>query len=284
MLDNREISIVVWLAILAVFCAFKPDIRRAGVGVVRAALAPTLIIPIAMIAGYLTGVVAVLYRYDLWAITYLKGTVLWFFTAGLAMVAEVSMREQDHGYFPRIVLHGFKISVVLEFVVNLYPLPLIGELFLIPFAVLLAFMLVVAESKEEFKPVLGLLNGLLSFLGLSLLAYAAYQIYADASNFLTPATLSEFLLPLVLTIVFLPCLWLLATYVSYERLFIRLQLFISDARLRSFAKTQLLLRLHLNYRAINRWSKIFVFERPNTRESVLESIARAKMGASSRAA
>ena len=283
MLDNREISILTWLTVLAVFCASKPEIRRAGAGVVRAALAPKLLIPIAMIAAYVAAGVAVLHHFQIWGLSNLKATVLWFFTAGLAMVGKVTQSQQEDRYFLRAVLDGFKISVVLEFVVNFFPLPLLGELILVPFTALLACILVIAESKKEFKPVRTLLNALLSIVGLGLLAYAGYRIHADASAFLAPATLAEFLLPVLLTIVFLPCLWLLATYVSYENLFARLQFFISDTSLRRFAKAQLLLRLHLNYPAVNRWSKIVISERPSTRETVLESIARAKLGASTRA-
>jgi len=283
MLDNREISILTWLAVLAVFCASKPEIRKAGAGVVRAALAPKLLIPIVMIAAYVGAGVAVLHHFEIWGLSNLKATVLWFFTAGLAMVGEVAESQQEDRYFLRAVLDGFKISVVLEFVVNFYPLPLIGELVLVPFTAFLACMLVIAESKEEFKPVRTLLNGLLSIFGLGLLAYAGYRIYADAPAFLAPATFAEFLLPILLTIVCLPCLWLLATYVSYENLFVRLQFFISDASLRSFVKAQLLLRLHLNYPAVNRWSKLFIPECPSTREAVLESIVRARLGASTRA-
>lgn len=283
MLDNREISIIVWFAVLAVYCVSKPKIRKAAAGVVRAALAPKLVIPIAMISGYVATMVVVLHHFELWKIAYLKGTVIWFFTAGLVMIGEVASSQQDDRYFRRAVLDGFKISVVLEFVVNLYPLPLIGELLLLPFAALLACMVVIAESKGEFKSVHTLLNALFILLGLSLLAYAVHQIYVDASFFLATSTLAEFLLPVALTTLFLPCLWILATYVSYENSFVRLQFFIPDSSLRHFAKTQLLLRLNLNYPAVNRWSRILIAERPDTREAVREAVSRARLGVSHRA-
>jgi hypothetical protein len=79
---------------------------------------------------------------------------------------------------------------------------------------------------------------------------------------------------------FLPCLWLLASYVSYENLFVRLPFFISDPNLRGFAKAQLLLRLHLNYPAVGRFSRIIISECPNTRDAVLKSIAQARLGES----
>jgi len=68
---------------------------------------------------------------------------------------------------------GLKISVILEFIVNLHVLGLGWELILVPIAAILTCLLVVAESKEEFRPVRSILNSLLVLLGLGLLAYAA---------------------------------------------------------------------------------------------------------------
>jgi len=60
---------------------------------VRAALAPKLLIPIAMIATYVAAGVAVLHHFEVWGLSNLKATALWLFTAGLAMVGEVAQSQ-----------------------------------------------------------------------------------------------------------------------------------------------------------------------------------------------
>ncbi len=247
MLDNRDISILVWLAVFSLWAGSKAEVRKAAANVVRAALTWKLLLPIWLIAGYVALAVYLLQRFDLWDFTDLKTTVLWFFSAGLVMVFEVASTQQDDHYFRKAVLDGFKISIVLEFIVNLYVLILPFELLLIPTATVLAVTLVMAESKEEFKPVRTFLNSVSALLGLGLLSYAAYQIYRHVQAFASVSTLAQFLLPIGLTTVFIPCLYLLATYVSYDNLFRRLQFFMQDPRLRRFTKVQLLLRLNLNF-------------------------------------
>lgn len=272
MFDNREISIVIWLAIFLVWMLSKEEVRKASVGVAKAALAWKIILCVFMMSAYVAMVVLALRTAGLWNTGNLKATVIWSLTATPAMAFDVGSITEDENYFQKAVRDGFKISVVLEFIINLYVLSLPLELLLIPTITIFACMLVITESRDGFEPTHALLNTVLALIGLGLLAYAANRIYTDFQSFARLPTLTEFLLPILLTVLFLPFLYILAPIVSYENLFSRLQFLMNDPELRRFTRVQLLRKFGLNFRGLNRWAKRFSHDRPHTREEVLASI------------
>lgn len=272
MVDNREISLVVWLAIFFVWAFSKGEVRKDIISVAKAALAWKIVLSVFMMAAYVTVLVLVLRSAGLWNAGNLKVTLLWGFTAAFAMVADVGSIADDEYYFQKAIRDGFKVSVVLEFVINLYVLSLPLELLLVPTITVLACMLVIVESKDGFETIHALLNTILALIGLGLLAYVVLRIYTDFQSFAQLQTLTEFLLPILLTVFFLPFLYILATLVSYENLFVRLQFLMNDPELRRFTKGQLLRKFGLNFRGLNRWATRFGHDRPHTKEDVLISI------------
>jgi len=173
MLDNREISAAFWLTLFLAWGFSKAPVRKAALNVVKAALAWKIVLCVSMMTAYVTLTVFLLHALGLWSIGNLKATVLWALTAALVMVFNVGSVSDDDRYLKKAFRDGLKISVILEFIVNLHVLGLGWELILVPIAAILTCLLVVAESKEEFRPVRSILNSLLVLLGLGLLAYAA---------------------------------------------------------------------------------------------------------------
>lgn len=275
MLDNRETAVLVWLGLFVAWALWKPGVRKAAVAVLRAALAWKIALSVSSMAAYVALVVLVLHRLGLWGLDSLKETIVWFLTAALVMLFDVASVPEDDRCFRKAAFDGLKLSVVLEFVVGLYPLSLPLELLLIPTATILACLLVVAESKDEFKSLRSLLQGVMAVLGLVLLVYAIHRVYTDPGSFAQLATLVEFLLPIVLTVLLLPFLYVLAAWGSYEGLFIRLRFLEADRELRRFIKLRLIWRFGLNFRGLNRWWRLFVRERPGTRAEIVASLRRA---------
>lgn len=263
---------IVWLGVFLVWAFSIGEVRKASVEIVKMALAWKIVFCVSMMAAYVAMVILALRTVGLWNMGSLKATVLWTLTVAVAMVFEVRLITDDERYFQKAVRDGFKVSVVLEFIINLYVLSFPLELLLIPTTIILACMLVLAESKDEFKSMRAPLNSILALIGLGLLAYAAHRVYADFQSFAQLSTLTEFLLPILLTMVFLPFLYILATVVSYENLFVRLRFLMNDPELRRFTRVQLLRKFGLDFRNLNLWAKRFGHDRPRTRKEVLTSI------------
>jgi len=279
MLNNREIAVLVWLGVFLAWAVSQAKIREAILGVLRAALTWKIVVPVLMMATYVALVVLGLRELGFWDLNNLKATVLWFLTAGLVMIFDIKSVPSDEHYFQKAILDGFKVSVVLEFIVGFYVLTLILELLLIPTATIFTCILVLVESREELKSLRSPLNTLMASLGFGLLAYALYRLSTDFASFANMSTVVEFLLPILLTLFFLPSLYVLAAWASYETWFVRLQFFMDDPELRRFTKIHLIRTCWLNFRAVNRWGQRFLRERPRTREEVLASLQSARNSA-----
>ena len=274
MLDNREISFAVWLTLFAIWAFSKAEIRKSCVHVIKAMLKWKILLSVSLMGAYIASIAIVFNPIVPWNTDNLKTITTWSFTSALVMLVKVGEVPDDAQYFQKAILAGFKTSVVLEFIANLYVFNLFIELLLVPVAATLSCLLAVAEYKEEFKPVRPVLNTLSAILGLGLLIYFIYCIYTDYRSFFQAKTIVEFFLPFALTLFFLPYLYILATYASYESLFIRFKWLFNDAELRRFTKFQLLRHFGFNFHGLNKWAKRMTSARPSTKEQVVASLQR----------
>lgn len=124
-----------------------------------------------------------------------------------------------------------------------------------PLFAIIGAMIALCERDSKYKSVRIFLNRLMVALGLVLAAYAIYMMVADFKQFAAIATLENLLLPIVLTLAFLPFVYLVAAYATYEDLFTRLGFFIRDEPLLKYAKWKTLRTFGLSLSNANRWGK-----------------------------
>ena len=74
----------------------------------------------------------------------------------------------------------------------------------------------VSRRKNIGSSVLPILKSFLAIFGFSVLAYVGYQIAINPDSFFTVLTLKKVLLPPILTILFLPFVFLFSLYTTYE--------------------------------------------------------------------
>ena len=127
------------------------------------------------------------------------------------------------------------------------------ELLIVPAMTVLVAMQIIAESKEEYAPAQKFLGGLLTLIGGGLVAYAGYKMVTDFERFAQVGTLADFSLPVALSLLFLPFLYVLAMYVNYEDAFLRLDFTIKSIPLRRYAKRAALLGFHVRASLLQRW-------------------------------
>lgn len=277
MLDNREISLLIWLTLFLAWAISQKKIRRALLSVVKAAFKPWLFSGFALMLIYITSCVLFLWLVGVWDVSNLKATILWSLTAAALMVGKVvSDKEQPEAFFRSAVLGGLKISVVLEFVVQLYVFPLLVELIFVPVTALVGAMLAICDTDEKFAPVKQVLNKLLALVGFLIIGYAIYRLRSEFSEFWRLSTVLSFFHPIVLTVLFVPFLWLVAVAVAYEEVFCRLRFFVEDPKMRAFVRRQMYWNFGLRFYEVNRWWRVFMQERPAKKEAFRASMIKAR--------
>jgi len=206
LLNNREISILIWLVLIICWAVSIRSVRKGFRGILKAALHWKIVSCVLSLLVYVSIIAFSLDGWQLWGFENLKATILWTCTAGFGMVIANETGEPTRRHFKAVILGGIKFTIVLEFLVNFYVFPIIAELVLIPILAFLTACATYAEIKEEYKQTAYLFNGMLSLLGFGVLIYASYHAWNNWESFARIATVLDFLLPLLLTfLIILTC-------------------------------------------------------------------------------
>ncbi|MFZ0599006.1 MAG: hypothetical protein WAM46_18615, partial [Flavobacterium sp.] len=104
-------------------------------------------------------------------------------------------------------------------------------------------------NAEHFKTA-SCLKGLFTGLGILIFIYVCYKTAIDYKRLITDENLKSLFLPVVYTFLLLPFLYLLALYMNYEVLFIRLPYLIDNKKERLKMKLNILLIANLNLKKL----------------------------------
>ena len=276
MLDNREIAILIWIAGLLALVLSKPKLRKPFGGVIRVLFDRKLLICWIAEIGYIAAIAFSLWGWGLWSLDNLKATIIWFFTAAVVMTVRIGSDDPQRSHLRKAVRDGFAATVLAEFLVNLYVFPIVVELVILPVMVVLGAFSVMVDLKEEHKQLRGCRDAVFTVIGGGLLIYISYRIWHDFDRVFRAETLVDFLLPLLMLILFLPFMYMLAAFIVYEATFTRLRILMRDDRLRRFTKRALLAQCRFDFDRVHRWRKLYLRERPRSEAEVLDSIHRSK--------
>jgi hypothetical protein len=212
-LNSREDALLVWTLVVVGYATYKDPrgISSSLLVVVRAAFHPKLVLLFGTAAAYCAAVVFAARSAGLWHESALKATIYWFVGAGIVLVGE-AVSEADSRREEPLVRRAFKrviaITVVVEFLVNLYVLPFAVEV--VTSLVLLVFigMQVVAEHDPTTDPrVRTLIDAVLVLLGVVYLIYVVARAFGDLGGTFTRSNLENFLIGPGLTVALIPFLY-----------------------------------------------------------------------------
>lgn len=249
--------------------------RNSLFGVISATFDSKLVILYLYMSAYTVLIVYVLFSFGLWDLSQLKNTILWTLTVGSVSLFDAAKREKIN-YFKKALNDVLKLTTITEFVIGLYPFRLWVELLIIPVSFALVLLVVFSEKVERLRPIGKVLNGILIFLGLFLIAYAIYMISKNFPAFATTGTLSDFLIPPTLSFLFLPFVYLLSLYVAYEGAFAGLSNIIPNKALEKYAKKQAVLRFNFNKHNPGRWRMALFLNPATTKLEIDQSISKIK--------
>lgn len=212
--NTRELATIVWAVIFFIWLLRTPAFFRSLLNFLKTL--PRLWKILTSMITYIGLSIFVLYTLSLWNIGLLKITIFWFFGWAFFMLVHISKIESEKSYFRKTIVEIIGLTVVVSFIENFYTFSLFVELLLVPFVVLLVGVATVSEIKKEHL-VNRIMNRILILVGLVVMVISIGEIAANFQKFITYATLQEFLLPILLSLMYLPYLYLLSRYIRYER-------------------------------------------------------------------
>jgi len=219
-LNNREIALLLWIAVIVLALLISKH-RKSFVPIFIILTKRIFLIIFSLIGVYLVGIILVLKRLDVWQNGNLKDVLFWLFSVGLVLVFKINDAKSNR-YFKGIFFSAIKWTIFLEFVVNLYSFSLFTEIVILPVLILLAATQAASELDRKNKVVSNFLQNIITFAGLSIFSYSLYKTISNFNDVLTFQNFVSFLLPATITILFIPFVYFLALYSTYESYFIHL--------------------------------------------------------------
>ena len=276
--NNREIAIGVWLFVLIVLASASKSIRKifneSFPRICRLFFSGWILIPLGLAAGYIVLVVLGLQKIGFWNSGLLKNTIFWCLSVPIVSMFRIS--SEDENSFWNAIKDNFKIVFVLEFTIAFYTFPFWAELLIIFAATILITMQAFTEGRKEYKSAENLLNSLIGLFGLILIFYVIYRLVADFGTFTQPGTLTDFSLPILLSLLFLPFLFIFAIFVNYDKNFRLMKRRIKDVTLRRYARHAALFGFHVHTSLLRRWIRNIQFKTPTSPSELKASITQVK--------
>lgn len=231
MLTDRELASLLILVAFGTFFLTKREIRKSGVGVLRALFVPKIAAPLILYLAYACLVVAVAWRIGIWTADLLKDTVIVVLTVAIPLLFGVTNVESGAGLTKKAVREVLGVGAVVALYVNLTSLNIFGELIVQVVVIFASIVSVVARHQGgEALRVAKLMDWILAAIGLAMLAFTTqWLVYNWKSLDLVVVGLTA-AMSVWLPLLMLPFIYVLAFYAFVELVYVRLPFFNSNRR------------------------------------------------------
>ncbi|MDQ8205938.1 hypothetical protein QEH52_00320 [Coraliomargarita sp. SDUM461003] len=169
---------------------------------------------------------------------------------------------------------GLSLAVLLEFFVGWAKVPFLLAFVLLPVATFLNLMAEPSATDEKQAAIVRqFATKALTVIGLGIGLYAVIYTIVNWNEFWRMETAREFLLPVLLNLLFLPFLWILLTYMAYELAHLRPR-FIKPAQSRPKRVMVLLFwEFGIRYKEVKHWSLYCIKKPPSDNKSLVQSFS-----------
>lgn len=271
-ISNREWAVLIWLTLVVVGINFSKSIRQSFGGVLRSLLSPLIVIPLMLAACYAVGEIYLLRQIGWWTIANLKSTVLWLITFAFVAIFEVAAPKNHKLGLGKVTRDIITFTSIFVFITELHSFSLPIEIAALPIVTFIALTYEVAKLKPEHAMASKLLGTLLALIGLG---YFSFSLWMTAEKFGQTATWAnalEFIVPIALSIGFLPFLYAIRIYSAYNSAFVTISNFGINSELVPYARWLAITGIRGNTELLERWRQSIQRLRPADKAELKHSL------------
>lgn len=251
--NNREIAIAIWISVLLLFVFFSHGFRKSVIGLLKIFFSVKFQVIFLSLCGYVVFCIWLLQKWHLWNFDLLKDAILWFWGVAFPLIFKITGKVNT-SVFKTILKDTWKFTIVIEFMVNLYVLSLPAEIVLTFIMIVFSMMQAVTEREEKYAMLHGYILKALGFIGITIAVYSVGKTIVHYAAFFSWSNVQSLLMSPMLTLLYIPLLYILAVIFQYESLFVRIKvIFKSDAAFGRMLKRQIFFAAKLN---LNKLSNI----------------------------
>jgi hypothetical protein len=249
--NNREIATALWLLIFLALVLLKADIRKSFMSVLRSFFRLKILVPVILMILYTAAAVILLAAIDMWNVSLLKDSIVWFCVIAMAMMIRFVTSDNVENIFQRILTDSIKIVIILEFLINTYTFSLPAALVILPLLTFIAMFDVVASHDKKYSMVAKLVERVQNVIYLLIIVIVLWRAIHDLHNLQTLDTVRSVALAPLLSLLFSPFLYVMVLASKYELVFLRLDLGMAKERgLKCYARFRILMYVGLSLRKL----------------------------------
>lgn len=225
-LSARELASITLLGLsFLLFLLLNKGVRTSVIDIIKLLFHPKILTPILLLYGCIATVCYILYCYGLWNNEYVKDIIFYALTAVPLMMDVVKYKSQQD--FGKLVLKQVKLTVFISVYLNVYTFSYWCEI-LLQLVLCMLVMLVTALERQDCqdnasKLTYGCLNKCIALIGWIIFIFVFYQMLTHPILYSLNMLIQGIAIPLALTIVICPYLYLLTVCSTYETWFMRLK-------------------------------------------------------------
>lgn len=275
-LTNREWSILLWTVIVLGFVLWKAKPCASLKALLDLFASKIMIILLGSMVIYVLACVWLLWLGGFWKAQNLKTTIWWIFGFAAVSLFQVNEAQEKPDHFKRIWRQAISATIFVSFIASTYVFSLPVELALVPIATLVSMALVLIDKDQKAAPARMLLNSLLIIVGVAMVGNAIWLASHQLNYLASVEAARELIVPVVLSLLYIPFLYCWHVFLSYERAFGRIGRSIKDERLSRVARFHSMLAFNSDMNGLSQWLRHIALFRPSNEEDVANSIAEIK--------
>ncbi len=234
--NNREFVLLTYSTIAFTLFLFYTPLRKQFWKILKIIFTTHLINVWLIVAINFSLTLLVLQKINFLEVEHAKTAIFWLILFATPLTFTYGQKQKSDGYFKSLLVDATKLTIVIEFVVNFYSFPLLAEFIIWPFIILIAFIQGVNlgqmdNGKGDIR-IQRLIENIFAVLGIALFIFLAIKIIRSPFDLFTLSTLKDFLLPIILTLTYIPLLYFIFLCLEYQDYFLHLSYrFRNDASL-----------------------------------------------------
>lgn len=265
---TREIAIFIYGIILLTYILARNKGKEVLLPVIKAASHKKLIIPFCLLILLAACLVWACTYSSVWDWLYVKDIALWTLFVGVPVCFNATSRQLEEHYFKNILIDNLKFTALVEFITGTFTFSFIGEMILQP--VLVVFMILQSSLVKKTEAAKKVVDSIVGITGLIIIGLTVKSISDSIGEVYFVDILVGLVLPIILSIIYLPVAYLFALYAKYEILFLRMRFKEpDDKQLRHKHQLQVFLCCKLSYKKVCKFLNEYVqkmYVRMNTTE------------------
>jgi len=179
---------------------------------------------------------------------------------------EVHGRRNDDRVFGKLVRDLFTFTVVFLYITEMHSFSLLVEILIIPIVIVIAGMSADAELKPEHKQLHGWLQNILIAAGSGAFLYSLVKTFSERETISVWGVALDFSLPILLSLLFLPFLFLLSRYIAYDSVLANFAHWLENDSLKKQVKWRVFREFGWNVDLLNRWKRLVQLQRPTDKK------------------